>query len=206
MAKPWSVPRDWIGETAAVLASGPSMSPELVESIRGKCRVIAVNSEGLLSAPWADVLYAADKKWWQNNPAALKFAGLKVTIPPNGGKAFESDEVLSLQNGGPSGFDDRPTHLRTCGNSGFQAMHLAAHFGVKRILLCGFDMKPAEDRQHWFGDHTWRPNHKSPYTKFVARITESAPEFAKRGVEVLNCTPNSALRCFPFVPLHEALK
>lgn len=207
MATPWSVPRDWVGETAAVLASGPSMSREVAAAVRGRCRVIAVNSEGLLSAPWAEVLYAADHPWWQNNPAALKFAGLKVTIrPPGGGHGFDSPEVLELKNGGPAGFDDRPTHLRTGGNSGFQAMHLAAHFGARRILLCGFDMHaPERGPAHWFGEHAWRRGRKSPYAMFVTRMTQSAPEFAARGIEVLNCTPGSALKCFPFLPLSEAL-
>lgn len=181
------------------------MSPAVAAVLRGRCRVISVNSE-FESAPWADVLYAADGPWWKNNPKAVQFAGLKVTIRPHGGKAFEAPEVLELQNGGPAGFDDRPTHLRTCGNSGYQAMHLAAHFGARRILLYGFDMhKPQGKPAHWFGEHTWKRTHVSPYPMFVARMTESAPEFAARGVEVLNCTPGSALRCFPFASSSEAL-
>ena len=75
MTTQWTVPPLWQGETCAVLASGPSMSREVAELVRGRVRVIAVNNQGIDTevngklepalAPWADVLYAADAKWWQ---------------------------------------------------------------------------------------------------------------------------------------------
>lgn len=214
----WRTTREWEGETCAVLGGGPSMTPAAAAAVRGRCRVIAVNSCAVATvdargnahaavAPWADILYAADRKWWQeNHAAAAAFAGVKVTIRPNGYADFtpEIDGVRVLGWGGPRGFDDRVDYLRTGWNSGYQAMHLAAHLGVKRVLLFGFDMH-ADKGEHWHGDHRWRPGYKSQYPLFIQSFEHGAPEFARRGVEILNCTPGSALTCFPMATAEEAL-
>lgn len=214
---PWTIPRDWEGETCAILASGPSMSLAVANSVRGRCRVIAVNNQGIPTvdnkkqrapalAPWADVLYAADRLWWHHNrEAALKFAGLKLTMKPAHDRELNAvDGVHVIGNGGPTGFDDRQDHIRTGSNSGYQAVHVAAHFGAKRILLCGFDMN-SKKGEHWHGDHRWRPGHASMYPVFLKAFEVGAPEFAARGIEIINCTRDSSLKCFPFMTLEEAL-
>lgn len=194
------------------------MSPEVAAAVRGRCRAIAVNNQGVATvdakrkrrpaiAPWADVLYAADRLWWQNNrEEAAKFAGIKMTLLPNGRLDLELhvDDVRVVGNGGPLGVDDRQDHIRTGWNSGYQAVHVAAHFGAKRILLLGFDMH-AKRGEHWHGDHRWRPGYQSRYELFANAFNKSAPEYAKRGVEIINCTPGSALKAFPMATLEEAL-
>lgn len=214
----WRVNRDWEGETCAILGGGPSMGADIAEAVRGRCRVIAVNNQGIESvdpkgrrtpaiAPWADVLYAADRLWWHNNrDGAEAFAGIKATIAPNGYHEFAPliDGVRLLGNGGPQGFDDRPDHLRTGWNSGYQAIHLAAHLGAKRVLLLGFDMH-SKNGEHWHGDHRWRPGYQSRYSLFANAFVLGAPEFEQRGIDIVNCTPGSALTCFRSATLEEGL-
>jgi hypothetical protein len=191
------------------------MTREVAEAVR-YLRVVAVSNQGIDNdidgvtvpalAAWADVLYSADRKWWENNAArALAFAGLKITIQPPGGAAFKHPDVKVIGNGGMRGVDSRPTHLRTGGNSGYQAVHLAMHFGARRILLCGFDMHSPAGREHWFGQHAWRQKFRSPYPMFISRFVDAAPLFRAAGVEIINCTPGSALKCFPSMSLTEAL-
>ncbi len=228
-AEQWQVSRIWEGETCAVLASGPSMSLEVAQAVRGKCRVIAVSNQAIpmlidgkvhpALAPWADVLIASDRQWWiQHEIEARAFAGLKVTVePPGGSERLKWSDVVELKNGGAVLYDDRPTHVGGGGNTGFHGVHLAAKFGCRKILLCGFDMqsvageqadrdlKKKRARQHWFGEHEWRKNLRIPFDLFIARFTRSAPEFKKRGIQVINCTRGSALKCFPFMTIEEAL-
>lgn len=117
-------------------------------------------------------------------------------LPPEG--------VFTLENGGRDGFDDRPTHLRTGQNSGFQAVHLAAHLGAKTILLFGFDMHERQGK-HFCGTPAPEIDTDSPYHDFLNYFQSSASQFKLRGHEIFNCTKGSALKCFPYVPEGEAL-
>ena len=186
----WTVPRMWEGQTAAVLASGPSMSQEVCDQVRAAgIPTIAINETWRL-APWATMLYAADPEWWlhPSNCALQLFGGLKVSCMPVRG-------VRQLRNTGTEGFDPDPGAVRTGGNSGYQAIHVAAHAGAARVLLCGFDMQGAD---HWHGKHPAPLRETAPelYVRWLKRFDTLAPVLADRGVDVVNCTPHSALRCF----------
>lgn len=213
MARIWKIKPEWEGQVAAILCSGPSMTREVADTVHASgCRTIAVNNQAIDTygtpalAPWADILYAADATWWQNNADAVaKFKGRKVTIAnQNGLISFGvPTDALAVEHGGVAGFDERVTHVRTGTNGGYQALHIAIHLGAKRIILCGFDMH-AKNGDHWFGDHHWRKGRTSRYDLFLRYFNETAREFLKRA-EVINCTPGSALKCFPFMNIKEAL-
>ena len=51
------------GDTVFVVASGPSLTQQIADSLRGR-RVITVNSSAYLT-PWADVLYFTDSGWFE---------------------------------------------------------------------------------------------------------------------------------------------
>jgi hypothetical protein len=195
----WKVPQMWVGKTVVVLASGQSMNHDVADTVHASgCPAIAINDTFRL-ASWADVLYAADSAWWIcNSRDALQFKGLKVSVSET---PFQ--EVLRLKNSGHGGFDDNPAALRTGGNSGYQAVHLAAHAGAKRILLCGMDMHG----KRWHGNHPQplRNPGESVFPRWLRWFQLLAPELEKRGIECINCTPGSALRIFDYQPLEQAL-
>lgn len=200
----WSVPRMWQGLTVAVLASGPSMSAEVAARIRAACIPTVVVNTTFRLAPWAELLYAADHEWWKHTPGALQFEGLKVSVCPVAGVSDPHDGVHLLRETGKNGFDPDPSCIRTGRNSGYQAVHIAAQAGAKRILLCGMDFQNG----HWHPEHEapLRTTHPDFYDIFRAHFQTLVDPLVERGVEVLNCTPGSALRCFPFADLAEVLE
>lgn len=197
----WSVPRMWEGETVAILASGESMSAAVAETVHGRCKTIVINNTWEL-APWADMLYGADASWWEKyHPYTRRFSGLKVTA-----SEVKFPDVLQLRYSGKTGedgFDPDPAFVRKGGNGGFQTIHIAAHAGAKRILLCGYDMHGG----HWHGRHTWplREHGDGIFLEWIRRMGSLVQPLAERGIEIINCTPGSALKCWPFMPLEEAL-
>lgn len=191
--KYWSIPRLWDGQTVAILASGPSMSQAVADQCRG-IPTIAINTTFRL-APWADMLYAADEDWWKLNPGAREFAGLKVTC-------MDVRGVLVLRNAGRVGYSDDVDCVHSLGNSGAQAIQIAAKAGAKRILLCGFDMHGG----HWHGKHPQGLRNAEPeaLANWCLMMEPLAKEMTARGIEVINCTPGSALTCFPMGSLDHA--
>jgi len=188
------------GGTVVCLGGGPSLTREDVEACRGKATVLAINDAYRL-APWADVLYGADSKWWGWHKGVSSFAGLKFSLQPDAG---QWPGVQVLRNTGEGGLELDPSGLRTGRNSGYQAINLAVHLGATRVLLLGYDMGPGpKGETHWFGDHPDR--NVSPYTTFLARFEAIVEPLRQLGVEVINCSRRTALTVFPCQPLEEAL-
>jgi hypothetical protein len=197
---PPAVPRSFPGATLACVAGGPSVTQADVDALRGRVPVIAVNDAYKL-APWADVLYACDAKWWAWHQGVPSYAGPKYSIDRNAGRW---PGVQVLRNTGTRGLELAPTGLRTGRNSGYQAINLAAHLGAARVLLLGYDMGPAPDgRTHWFGLHPDKV--PSPYGLMLHEFQGFNAELLAAGVTVLNCSRRTVLQEFPRVALEEEL-
>jgi len=198
---PQSVAPIWAGQAAVVAASGPSLRREQLDRVRGRARVLAVNDAWRL-APWADALYACDGAWWDHHGGVAGFAGAKWTQDAAAAARWGLRRVASVDASGLS-FD--PALIHQGMNSGYQALNLALHFGARAVVLLGFDLRLVDGRRHFFGDHPGALNKRSEYRRWCAAFEEAAPFLVRAGVTVMNATPDSALTCFPAVPLEDAL-
>jgi hypothetical protein len=192
----WKIPREWAGRTAAVLASGPSMSAQAADKVHQRRLATVVVNNTFALAPWADILYAADSSWWNHTSGARSFDGLKVSCE-------EVPGILRLRNAGRIGYTDEPDCVHTYGNSGAQAIQIAAKAGASRILLLGFDMQGT----HWHGSHPLplRNSSQQLMRDWCEQMAQLATALAQRSIQVLNCTPGSALTCFPMASLERVL-
>lgn len=197
----WKIPRCFEGGVVAVLASGPSMSQAVADAVHiAGIPAIAINTTHRL-APWAWMLYAADTEWWQHptNRDAQAFKGLRVTCS---GQAIKG--VHRIMHSGVEGFSTDQACVHTHGNSGAQAMQIAVKTGAARVLLLGMDMHGG----HWHGEHPpgLRSTVQELYSKWARRTELAAPAILATGVDVVNCTPGSALKCFRMSTLDQELK
>lgn len=194
------VPRLWPRATCFLIGGGPSLTAEDVALVRGQGGVIAINDAYRL-APWADVLYAADRKWIDWHHGVPSFTGPKYSIQSS--ETVNRPDWQVLRNTGIFDLELDPSGLRTGRNSGYQAINLAVHLGATRILLLGYDMSPDGAQQHWFGDH---PDHQiSPYAEMRAAFETLMQPLAALGISVVNCSRRTALTAFPCLPLEMAL-
>jgi len=200
------VERAWAGETVLCIGGGPSLAPAAIAAARGRCRAIAINnSYGI--APWAEICYFADARWWEwhkDKPEFRAFRGQKVTIGDGTGMMVSDPAVHMLHNYGADGLSEQPNGLHTGSNSGYQAVNIAVLAGAGRILLAGYDMKFAGARSHWHGGHPTRMP-EDAYTRYATRFASMLPQLARLGTRVINCTPGSAITCFPFSTLEAEL-
>jgi hypothetical protein len=184
-----------------VIASGPSVIREDVERLRGQ-RVLVINNNFFL-APWAEVLYACDGHWWDWHAerAELKaFKGRKITQDADAAERYGLEYIRSED---APGLSRDPEVIHQGANSGIQAINLACHFGAKRIVLLGFDMQHTGGRAHWHADH---PNADAPQFHRLLPLFEAvAADAREMGIEILNATRETGLRCFPRAPLSSLL-
>lgn len=195
-----TVPRLWPGATVVCLGTGPSLTPDDVLYVQGKARVIAVN-DAVRLAPWADVLYACDFKWWHWHAGMPTFGGMRFALTPH---AARYPGVTVLKNTGETGLEREPHGLKTGKNSGYQAINLAMHLGASRVVLLGYDMTPkGRNGGHFFGAH---PDQSlPPFGLCLQHFKTLAPLLAEAGVEVINCSRQTALTAFPQQPLEAVL-
>lgn len=114
--------------------------------------------------------------------------------------------IRVIRSAAQPGISTDPERIHTGSNSGFQALNLAILGGASRILLLGYDMQESGGKSHWFGDHPGTLKRTSPYAVFRKAFEDAADQIARLGVEVINCSRETSLTCFPRVALLEVLK
>lgn len=204
---------NWTGQTAIIVATGPSAAAVPLDEVQGHARCLAVKSSWEL-VPWADVVYGIDRGWWITNQGVPKFKGLKISPSPTVCKAFKGVRQVRLRPRSRiliDQFDEHGLLMLGCGlksgggHSGFQAINLAVQFGSKRIVLVGFDMTLAQGA-HWHqeGRGVAKPD-PNRVTTWREEMDDCAAQFDELGVEVINATMNSALTKYRKMPLLQAL-
>ena len=162
-----------------LLAPGPSMSQALADSVRG-CRVGAVTS-ALPLAPWAEFVAASDVSWWRKMGAA----------------GFEGERYSAHKMPGV----EQVEGVTSATNSGVLALQVCKMKGAKAVALLGFDMGLG----HYFGDYTNGLSNTDKHRRRVHMQQYVQWARANPDIEVINCTPGSALHCFRRADLSEVI-
>lgn len=190
------------------VASGPSLTDAHVESIQAAqargWRVITVNSTWR-RVPFADVLWAADRPFWNKYHAdilAAGFAGELWTAAPDAALAYNlkraptkyvTDRRTGLKAGAaPAG----ASWIANGGNGGAHIVALARAFGADVILGCGYDMQHTDGRVHHHENHPMPLGNPSAdqLAGWARRMEVMIDSLAKHSVYFQNCTPVSAIR------------
>lgn len=200
----WTVPREWEGDPCFILGGGPSLTKDDAERVQGRGWVLAINEAYRICSP--RVHYFCDLSWWLANreKVLLHPAKYRVSI------GTDMDGTLRLHSSGYAHLSTDPGTLGHGANSGFQALNLAFLFGAKTIVLLGFDMRADEN-----GKTHWHEPHRNGLTqerfkwllanRMIPAFWRIAQSLKDAGVRVINCTPNSALKCFEMRTLDEVL-
>lgn len=191
----FSIEPVYTGRTCVVVGSGPSLTAAQLHLVgmarlEDKVRVSAIN-DAVYVAWWADWLHAADHKWWHWSWTRVQhFRGVKTTLADSLPSAWG---VKTLRLTGVEGFDEDPSCVRSGQTSGYQQVHNLLHAGARRIVLLGIDMKG--NGEHFHRPH---PDKSGPGWLVSADHFSGLVEPAKRrGCEILNCSPGSAVKAFP---------
>lgn len=197
----WQIPEEWPGETAFVVAGGPSVPADAPQLLAGR-RVIAINSSYQL-VPAADVLIFQDSRWWPEHQVRLQsFAGRIVSFHgAPGGERVQRVRRLDVSHG-LSWERDALVFGRTTLQP---AINLAVLLGSRRVVLLGADMGPAPDgRTHHHAPHPW-PQRPGCWDEQMQFLERSVGALRAAGVEILNASPVSRIPWWPKCSLQDYL-
>ena len=214
MDQNWIVPRAWEGETAFIVASGPSRLSQGIERLEGR-RGIAINSSGF-DVPWADYLFSGDGRWlnlWRDTlirdwpgrvvtyARSANWPGLKRLVkldPPSVGRRSATAAATGIST------DPRSVVCRRTSLQG--AINLAVLLGARRVVLLGADGGPSADgATHAHAPHPW-PQKPGCWDEQLVDLKTAVAPLAQLGVEVLNASPGSRLKLWPITTLDEVLE
>jgi len=229
------IPRSYEGETAVIIATGPSINKDQISAIsdaksRDRVRIITINNAYQI-APFTDIQVACNHNWWQHyleNDHDLKnlksdcwtrlFEWEKRNPKreiPQFLKDYDTIKLIDVTI--KDGLSTDPSLVHFNHGSGPMALNIATLYGFKKIILVGHDMKFARDYdgangkvgstpRHYFGEYPKSMQH-FPRSKNsvdengvivgLIKVYESTiRDLINMNVDVVNCTPNSALNCF----------
>lgn len=153
------------------------------------------------------MVYGCDGPWWKARNGLPDYRGIKLAHASGVCATFAGVHKIEVAPDDKLRFDT-PGFVGSGGNSGFHALNLAAQFGARRILLIGFDMHVGSGL-HWYGRNGW-PMANNPAMIHLMRwrdaFTSQAPVLRRMGIDVVNASPDSALRCFDQASVEETLQ
>lgn len=219
------IPRRYAGETAIIAGTGPSLTPESIKlcndaRAKGKVRIFAANRAHELFD--CDVMHACNSAfyllWWHllENKEFEKWTtdSSTQTIP-----AVDLNHlpVVYIKTKQEPGLSCDPSYICHHHGTGPMLVNIAYLYGCTKLILIGWDMrypgkvddrnynKPrrylGEDKLTLLGWPKTGPDGERPV--LIKEMETIKPE--EYGIEIINCTPNSALKCFEMRPLSECL-
>lgn len=198
----------------ACIGTGPSLTLEQIEVARQKgCLLFGCNRVFEI-APDLAVFYAVNEAFWGHYWQELeKHPAEKWTTNEDAARTYG---VNWIDERNERGLSADPSYVHHGHGSGFTLVNLAYLMGAERIVLLGYDLKYAKDydgkaRQvgstprHFFGEY---PSSMQHWPSVMVRggvhvqLVDLYRSVKDQGlVEVINCTPGSAIDCFPRIDI-----
>ena len=214
----FGVPDDVIEDVIAQ-RSTPSVYSPYMSAIHDR-HVIGVNAAYLIG-DWIDIIFFGDNRFFLAHREGLsKHPGLKVSCNSRTHSCCRDVHYLPHDRGHPRGISTEPRFVSWNANSGAAAISMAVHLGVRRIVLLGFDMRTGTYGQHWHNAYRGmrvRRTHgkgkgqivvprKLPFDRHLRGFPIIARDAKRLGVEIVNASPDSAIKEFPKCTVQEILQ
>lgn len=199
------------GRTVCLIATGPSLTLEQIAAARAKGFVLFGCNNVWEITPDLAVLYASNEGWWaQYWCNRLKdYPAQKWTTSREAARKFQINWIAERD---AYGLSNNPARVHHGHGSGYTMLNLAYLMGASRVVLLGYDLKYASDYRgeeknigssprHYFGEYPSALLHW-PKVSVTAGVHTGLLKYYERvaeqgSIEIVNCTPNSALTCFP---------
>lgn len=202
-------------QTIFLVAPGPGVTAygDLQKLLRRRGRVIAVKW-GFLHVPdITEVLWSTHAVKFYRHEDVISYRARRPEVrcyTMRSGEGAGTDGVITLENAQDYGLCKAPGAIAFGKNSGNSALNVAWHElqeprAGSRIILLGYDMRCVNGKSHAHREEA--TTQEWQYRNiFVPSFIDIARDLEDEGIEVINCTPGSALQVFPQADLRDVLK
>ena len=184
-----------------IVGTGPSLTEIVLEQIK-PYRKFGVNNAYQVCD--LDVHLACNIEWWDTYHDDI--ASHRCDKWTWDHATAERYRINYIRGEWGDGLSTDPNVIHYHHGSGPQMVNLALHYGCEVMVLVGWDMRyPPGEKRHYFGEYPAHLQHwprTGPNGEMEGLIKEMEtikPE--DYGIQIINCTPDSALTCFPMMDL-----
>jgi hypothetical protein len=176
----------------AVLATGPSLTEKDVIAVRDAGFITVAVNHAWTIAPWCDVLYAGDARYWRAHHEDIEKAGIKAKKYSKSANAQKKYGAVATKS-----------RMKGDYNSGQMAIEHALKHSPDLIVLLGFDVS-LDDGLHFHGPHKKTPN---PNPKRISKWIEQFERIPKNYDigNIINCSRKTSLTMFKREPLEDVI-
>lgn len=229
---------NWDDCTALIVGTGPSLTPHdfrVIDWTRAQCpqlRIFTVNN-AFFELANVDVHFSCNEDWWdyymRESDWLRSCARDRViafwTWNQRVAAQYELNYVEGRWSGGPRNVTSLSTdrsYIHFGHGSGYEILGIAYHYGIRRFLLAGYDLKYPEGyegarriaggHRHYFGEYPRQLQHWPGISVDKDGTLRGLLEIFKTidcdalGLEIINCCPTSAMEFFPKASLTETLR
>jgi len=178
-----------------VIGTGPSLTVEQLEKVK-HLKKFGCNRAFEFDL---DVLAATNKEFWDHYWPDIKDLRCEKWTPYK--PTAEKYNINYIEERNEKGLSTDTSYIHHHHGSGPIILNIALHYGVKKMLLIGWDMRH-KGKRHYFGEYPKSMQHTTknlgPDGELIGLIKEMETiNPSDYGIEIINCTPNSALKHFP---------
>jgi len=213
-----NLPRRFPGETAIVCGTGPSITPQTIETVNaarkyGIARVFCSNRAHEIFD--CDVMHACNYQFWDHFWPELegKPFDMWTTRPELEGKY---PGLNYIEERWEDGLSRDPSYICAHHGTGPQLVNIAYLYGCTTLLLVGWDMRfhgkvdrRTYKQRRYLGEDPLTKNHwpmTGPNGELSGLIKEMETIHpADYGIRIINCTPGSAMTHFEMMDLTDAI-
>lgn len=204
------------GRTVACIGTGPSLTLAQVDVARRRGFALCGINNVWRDVPDLALLWATNGAWWDHYwPEVRDHPAEKWTVSR---EAADKYGLNWIDEKDAPGLSTDPSVIHHGHGGGYSLLNLVYLMGAARVVLLGYDLKYAPDYdgrscregstpRHYFGEYPAGLRHwPSVYVKGGVHfeLVRRYGEVAEQGlVEIINCTPGSAVTCFPMMDVSD---
>lgn len=199
------VPLKFRNKKAILIATGPSLTTEVIETIRQYKDdfIIFGCNDSYKVVDFLDIHYACDTAWWRMWGEDLKEKRPNLESWTQCEVSAKDFDLKHIKGKFAKGLSVGSEIIHFGHNSGFQLLNLAFLMGCNKFILAGYNMQAVGGSRHYFGEHPDGLSRTSPYPRFIESFATVQPEIKPL---IVNCTPQTALTIFRRNDLEEELR
>ena len=197
----------WDDKPVVLVGGGPSLKGFKFDQLKSKNAYVVGVNQALFDAPCCAGV-SADVMFMHVRRTALESFAKKFPIYACVPENIDPTSMIHLDKRWKKEFSEHPSAIHTVGSSGFAALNIAYMKKAKRIILLGFDygvLNRGKDH-HYHHKYPWHRRTTGEWPRWAAGYESALPQLRAANIEVINASPQSAIKAFPKISIAEALK